>query len=105
MHQCLCATITITIITSYTTCLAENVIILSKTKEHNKYNLVNNDGLNDLLGVLISMKNIQVKEKFNKLIDDISDLIDSYIKNNNVVSKEELLKEMSLPDNFYALKW
>ena len=80
-------------------------IISSKTKEHNKYNLVNNDGLNDLLGVLISMKNIQVKEKFNKLIDDISDLIDSYIKNNNVVSKEELLKEMSLPDNFYALKW
>ena len=59
------------------------LIILSKTKEHKKYDLVNNEGLNDLLGVLISMKNIQVKENFNKLIDDISDLIDSYIKNNN----------------------
>jgi len=80
-------------------------IILSKTKEHKKYDLVNNEGLNDLLGVLISMKNIQVKENFNKLIDDINDLIDGYIKNNNIISKEELLKEMSLPNNFSDLKW
>ena len=80
-------------------------IILSKTKEHKKYDLVNNEGLNDLLGVLISMKNIQVKENFNKLIDDINNLIDSYIKNNNIISKEELLKEMSLPNNFSDLKW
>ena len=80
-------------------------IILSKTKEHKKYDLVNNEGLNDLLGVLISMKNIQVKENFNKLIDDINDLIDDYIKNNNTISKEKLLKEMSLPNNFSDLKW
>ena len=80
-------------------------IILSKTKEHNKFNLVNNEGINDLLGVLISMKNIQVKENFNKLIDDINNLIDSYIKNNNIISKEELLKEMSLSNNFCNLKW
>ena len=80
-------------------------IILSKTKEHKKYNLVNNKGLNDLLGVLISMKNIQVKESFNKLIDNINNLIDDYVKNNNIISKEELLKEMSLPSNFYDLKW
>lgn len=80
-------------------------IILSKTKEHNKYDLVNNEGLNDLLGVLISMKNIQVKEKFNKLIDEINDLINSYIKKNNIIGKEELLKEMSLPNNFLDLKW
>lgn len=80
-------------------------IILSRTKEHNKYNLVNNDGLNDLLGVLISIKNIQRKETFNKLIDDINDLIDNYTKNNNIISKEELLKEMHLPCNFPDLKW
>lgn len=80
-------------------------IILSKIKEHKKYDLINNEGLNDLLGVLISIKNIQVKEKFNKLIDDINELIDSYIKNNNIISKEELLKEMSLPNNFLDLKW
>ena len=80
-------------------------IILSKTKEHKKYNLVNNEGLNDLLGVLISMKNIQVKENFNKLIDGINDLIDDYVKNNNIISEEELLKEMSLPSNFSDLKW
>lgn len=80
-------------------------IILSKTKEHNKYNLINNYGLNDLLGVLISMKNIQVKEKFNKLIDNINDLIDNYIKNNSSIVKEDLLKEMSLPNNFLDLKW
>ena len=56
-------------------------IILSKTKEHRKYNLVNNEGLNDLLGVLISMKNIQVKENFDKLIYDLNNLIDNYICN------------------------
>lgn len=80
-------------------------IILSKIKEHSKYNLVNNEGLNDLLGVLISMKNIQVKEDFNKLINDISELIDDYIKNNNIISKKELLKGMNLPSNFFDLKW
>ena len=80
-------------------------IILSKIKEHDKYNLVNNEGTNDLLGVLISMKNIQVKESFNKLIDGINDLIDNYIKNNSIISKTELLKEMNLPNNFSDLKW
>lgn len=80
-------------------------IILPRTKEHNKYKLVNNQGLNDLLGILISIKNIQVKEKFNRLIEEINELIDSYIKNNNIISKNELLNEMSLPNNFYDLKW
>ena len=47
----------------------------------------------------------KVKENFNKLIDDIIDLIDNYIKNNNIIYKDELLKEMSLPNNFYDLKW
>lgn len=51
------------------------------------------------------MKNIQVKKNFNKLIDEIDNLIDDYIKNNNIISKDELLKEMSLPNNFYDLKW
>lgn len=80
-------------------------IILSKINEHNKYNLTNDEGLNDLLGVLISIKNIQVKDKFNILIDNIDELINSYIKNNNIISKEELLKEMRLPINFLDLKW
>lgn len=80
-------------------------IILSKVEEHNKYKLDNKEGLNDLLGVLISIKNIQVKESFNKLIDDINDLVDNYIKKNNIISKEELLKEMSLPSDFWNLKW
>ena len=51
------------------------------------------------------MKNIQVKERFNKLIDDINSLIDDYIQNNSIILKEELLKEMSLPNNFLDLKW
>ena len=80
-------------------------IILSKIEEHNKFRLVNNKGLNDLLGVLISIKNIQEKEKFNKLIDDINNLVDDYIKNNKIVSKKRLLKEMNLPNNFLNLKW
>ena len=80
-------------------------IILSRLKEHSKYNLVNNEGLNDLFGVLISIKNIQLKEKFNTLIDNIDNLINNYIENNNIISKEELLKEMNLPNNYCDLKW
>lgn len=80
-------------------------IILSKINEHSKYKLINNQGLNDLFGILISIKNIQDKEKFNKLIDDINELIDSYVKNNNIISKQQLINEMSLPNNFYDLKW
>lgn len=80
-------------------------IILHKTKEHNKFNLSGNSGLNDTLGLLISIKNILPKQDFNKLIDDLTILIDNYIKNNNVITKEELLKEMHLPLNYEILKW
>ena len=80
-------------------------IILSKTSEHNKYKLIGNDGLNDMLGVLISMKNSQEKKSFNKLIDNINDLINNYVKNNSIISKDELLNEMNLPNNFIELKW
>ena len=80
-------------------------IILSKIKEHTKFKLSHNQGLNDLFGVLISVKNIQIKSKFNKLIDDINELINNYVENNSIISKDELLTEMGFPNNFLALKW
>ena len=51
------------------------------------------------------MKNIQNKLNFNKLIDDIDNLINEYINSNKIISKKELLKEMKLPYNFLILKW
>lgn len=80
-------------------------IILHKTKEHSKFNLSGNSGLNDTLGLFISIKNILPKQDFNKLIDDLTILIDNYIEINDVITKEELLKEMHLPINYEILKW
>ena len=80
-------------------------IILSKLKEHQKFQLKYNEGLNDLLGVLISIKNILPKDKFNTLIKDIDKLIKQFIKDNDILKLEDLLKEMSLPNNYLDLKW
>ena len=80
-------------------------ILLPKLLEHKKFNLSNNDGLNDLLGLLIAMKNILPKDKFNILIKNIDKLIKRFIKENNNVELEDLLKEMNLPINYKKLKW
>ena len=80
-------------------------IILPKLKEHEKFNLSNNEGLNDLLGLLISMKNILPKDKFNNLIRKMDILIKKYIKENSNVKLENLLNEMNLPLNYKKLKW
>jgi len=81
-------------------------LLIHKTEEHKKFNLSNNrSGLNDTLGLLICIKNILPKKDYNKLIEDLSSLIDNYINNNNVITKEELLSEMHLPVNYEILKW
>jgi len=80
-------------------------IILSKLKEHKKFTLKNNEGLNDLLGVLISIKNILPKDKFNIMINDMDKLIKQFIKDNDILKLEDLLKEMNLPSNYLDLKW
>lgn len=80
--------------------------MIHKTEEHKKFNLSNNrSGLNDTLGLLICIKNILPKKDYNKLIEDLSSLIDNYINNNNVITKEELLNGMHLPVNYEILKW
>lgn len=81
-------------------------LLIHKTEEHKKFNLSNNrSGLNDTLGLLICIKNILPKKDYNKLIEDLSSLIDNYINNNNVITKEELLNGMHLPVNYEILKW
>lgn len=80
-------------------------ILLPKLKEHKKFNLSNNNGLNDLLGLLIIMKNVLNKDKYNIMIDKIDKLINDYVSNNSVISKDMLLKEMNLPSNYKDLKW
>lgn len=45
------------------------------------------------------------KKDFNKLIDDLQHLIEEFITNNDVITKEELLSEMHLPVNYEILRW
>ena len=80
-------------------------ILLPKLREHSKFILSKNNGLNDLLGLLITMKNTLDKHKYNIMIDKIDKLINNYVFYNNVVTKEMLLKEMGLPINYLKLKW
>lgn len=80
-------------------------ILLPKLKEHDKFDLSNNDGLNDLLGIFISMKNILNKEKFNLMINNIDVLINEYVKGNEIICRDKLLEEMNLPSNYLDLKW
>lgn len=80
-------------------------IILAKTEEHKKFELSGNSGLNDTLGLLICIKNILPKNDFNKLIENLTCLIENYINNNSIITKEELLNEMNLPLNYEILKW
>lgn len=80
-------------------------IILAKTEEHKKFKLSGNSGLNDTLGLLICIKNILPKNDFNKLIENLTCLIENYINNNSIITKEELLNEMHLPLNYEILKW
>lgn len=80
-------------------------IILAKTEEYKKFELSGNSGLNDTLGLLICIKNILPKNDFNKLIENLTYLIENYINNNSIITKEELLNEMHLPLNYEILKW
>jgi len=80
-------------------------ILLPKLKEHDKFKLTNNNGLNDLLGLLIIMKNILNKDKYNIMINKIDELINNYCKENSIITKDVLLNEMHLPINYMDLKW
>ncbi len=80
-------------------------LLIHKTEEHKKFDLSNNrSGLNDTLGLLICIKNI-LPNDFNKLIENLACLIENYINNNGIITKEELLNEMHLPLNYEILKW
>lgn len=85
--------------------ISHKKIILPRFNEYNRYKLENNSGLNNLFGVLISVKNIQDKVRFNKLIDNINNLINEYVKENKIITKKALVREMGLPSNFKKLKW
>lgn len=80
-------------------------ILLPKTKEYYKFTLTGNQGLNDMFGVLIAIKNFLPKKKFNCLIDRLIIIINNYLYENRVITQEEFLREFHLPYDFYKLKW
>lgn len=83
---------------------------IKTTKYHKAFNLKtdkNNNiiqGKKDLFAILISIKLFSNKNKFNKLIDNVSDLITKYDKKIDSLNKKQLLSIMHLPKDFQKLK-
>ena len=83
---------------------------IKTTKYHKEFNLAkdrkNNiiQGKKDLFAILISIKFFSSKEKFNQLIDNLSNLITKYDKQIGSLNKNQLLSIMHLPKNFEKLK-
>ena len=59
---------------------------------------------NDLFAILISIKFFSSEDKFNTLIDNLSDLITKYDEKIGSLNRNQLLSIMHLPENFEKLK-
>ncbi len=83
---------------------------IKTTKYHNQFNLKkdkNNNiiqGKKDLLAILISIKFFSSKEKFNSLINNLSNLITKYDEKIGSLNRNQLLSIMHLPNDFEKLK-
>mgnify|MGYP004497996015 FL=1 len=83
---------------------------IKTTKYHNQFNLKkdkNNNiiqGKKDLLAILISIKFFSSKEKFNSLINNLSNLITEYDEKIGSLNRNQLLSIMHLPNDFEKLK-
>ncbi len=83
---------------------------IKTTKYHKEFNLKtdkqNNiiQGKKDLFAILISIKFFLSKNKFNTLIDNLSNLITKYNKEIGSLNRTQLLSIMHLPKNFEKLK-
>lgn len=83
---------------------------IKTTKYHNEFNLKkdkNNNiiqGKKNLLAILISIKFFSSKEKFNSLIDNLSNLIIKYDEEIGSLNRSQLLSIMHLPNDFEKLK-
>ena len=84
---------------------------IKTTKYHKEFNLKTDknhniiQGKKDLFAILISIKIFSSKDKFNNLIDNLSDLITKYANEINSLNKNQLLLIMHLPENFEKLKF
>lgn len=84
--------------------------IIPNTMYHKELNIEKNEedvyiyGKNDLLGLLIILKQMLRKEEFNHLIDEMKyevDRLDYFI---NTVPLESILNRIGFPNNWYDLK-
>lgn len=78
-------------------------IKISRTIYHKPFNNPY-QGKGDMLAKLISIKYFLSKDKYNEFIDKFTNLIDEFIKTSNI-SKDDLLREMHLSNNYEDLKW
>lgn len=83
---------------------------IKTTRYHSEFNLKrdkNNNiiqGKKDLFSIIISIKFFSSKEKFDSLIDNLSNLISNYDKQIGSLNRKQLLTIMHLPNNFEKLK-
>lgn len=61
-------------------------------------------GKSDFFAALISLKYLLTREKFDKLVNEISDAIDQLVKSTSQIKREQLYKYMGLPDDWHRLK-
>lgn len=57
-----------------------------------------------MFAILISIKFFSSKDKFNNLIDNLSNLINKYDEEIGSLNRNQLLSIMHLPENFEKLK-
>lgn len=88
----------------------DDKIGIKNTIYHEKFNVKKNDkgnviqGKKDLFGVLISIKLLLDKDKFNILINNLSQLIIEYDKQIGSLNRKQLLSIMHFPYDFEKLK-
>lgn len=71
-------------------------------KKDNKGNII--QGKKDLFAIIISIKLLLDKEKFDILINNLSDLITEFDEQIGSLNRKQLLEIMHLPSNFEKLK-
>ena len=78
-------------------------IWIPRCAEHSTFRTQYNRNGN--FAVLIAIKNLLDKNDFNNFIDNLSLIINDFLKNTLIITKNDLLAEMHLPMNYENLKW
>jgi abortive infection bacteriophage resistance protein len=75
---------------------------LPRLKEHDRF-AIENDGRNDLLAVLISLKYVIEPRDYQKFLTKFNALIDNLVEDCNTIDRPGFLKVLKLPHNYMTL--